>query len=644
MRWTYIIPRLILVTMLWAFVAFGVDPLLRSSSVLALQAVTGAKADIGSLRTQFFPPSVTLDRVALASAGRPGKNLLEFDRLHFRLGADSLAHRRFVVEEGRIDGLSFDTRRTDDGQLEKTAEPVPEEPSWMTEQLTELGSDWLSNLTDQFRSQLDPNVLETYREGTQIYNKWDIHFQDLTTRAKAMKPRVEGLKTQFENAREGDTLQQIEQFIQVAEQAEAVVLEVQQFREDLKSIVPDVRQDFATLNEARVHDQEKVRHALLLLKPDARRISQALLGKTMYLQIQQVLTWVQAARQYQSDLHKQVRPARSSGREFGFAAKTPAPDFLLKTLALSGQISVNEELIPFKAMLSDVTEDPKLLGRPCVLRLKADGSRPLQLRVTYDATGEIPWSELLADYRDTNAVPLRAGKADKASLHATLNDLNWTSRLSLIEDQIEGQIDLSSQIGNLVFQASNDVRPEIIDAANDAFSAVKTLNASVTLSGSLLRPEIDLQSDLGEQVAQGVQLAFTHQLDRAKERLLSEVNSYAGDQIQKLKGRFSEDYEKLMADNSDLLEQVNEVRTIVASLQSGQVDPSTVFRNVTNSKLIKDKDKEKIYKALGEMDGVLHLGKLPGRLEDQLPIAPGNLPPLPSGVIPKFPARRSPGP
>ena len=218
MRWTYIIPRLLLVAMLWAFVAFGVDPLLCYSGVQSLQAVTGARADVGALRTQFFPPSLTLERVALASAGRPGKNILEFDRLHLRLEADSLAHRRFVVEEGRIDGLSFDTRRSDDGQLEKPAAPESDEPSWMTEQLTELGSEWLSDLTDQVKSQLDPNVLETYRAGTQIYEKWDVHFQDLTSRAKVMKLRVEALKTHFENAREGDTLQQIEQFIRVAEQ------------------------------------------------------------------------------------------------------------------------------------------------------------------------------------------------------------------------------------------------------------------------------------------------------------------------------------------------------------------------------------------------------------------------------------------
>ena len=32
MRWTYLIPRLILVALIWGFVAYGLDPLLRLGS------------------------------------------------------------------------------------------------------------------------------------------------------------------------------------------------------------------------------------------------------------------------------------------------------------------------------------------------------------------------------------------------------------------------------------------------------------------------------------------------------------------------------------------------------------------------------------------------------------------------------------
>jgi hypothetical protein len=245
------------------------------------------------------------------------------------------------------------------------------------------------------------------------------------------------------------------------------------------------------------------------------------------------------------------------------------------------------------------------------------------MKVTYDATGERPRAEMLADFRDTNPLPLVAGKSDKASVHATLSDLSWTTRLALIEDTIEGNIDLQSNITNLNFQASDDVRSEITEAANDAFNSIRVLNASVKLGGTLRDPVIDLQSDVGEQVALGVQTAFTNQLDRAKERLISEVNSYANDQIGKLKERFTGEYDKLREDNKELLAQINEVREIVATLQSGKLDTQTIFRQVKNSKLIPQKDQEKITRVMDEIDNTLQGRSLPLGIQEKLHLPQG---------------------
>ena len=60
MRWSYIIPRLIIVGLLWGFLVYGVDPLLRYSTVQSLQTVTGAKVDVAELQTTYFPPSFSI--------------------------------------------------------------------------------------------------------------------------------------------------------------------------------------------------------------------------------------------------------------------------------------------------------------------------------------------------------------------------------------------------------------------------------------------------------------------------------------------------------------------------------------------------------------------------------------------------------
>ncbi|MGB0741179.1 MAG: hypothetical protein ACPGXX_13985, partial [Planctomycetaceae bacterium] len=172
MRWKWILPRFIIVAMLVGFLQFGVDPLLRYAGVHSLQAITGAKVDINSVSTSFFPLSARIDGLALASRGRPGKNILELNQLSFRLEPHSLSRRRFVVRDARMEGLQFDTVRNDDGQLPFQQVPEETEPSWLAEKLADASRDWLQEMESTAFEQLDPNQLQTWRLGQTLYQEW----------------------------------------------------------------------------------------------------------------------------------------------------------------------------------------------------------------------------------------------------------------------------------------------------------------------------------------------------------------------------------------------------------------------------------------------------------------------------------------
>lgn len=149
MRWKWIVPRVLLVLMIWSFLRWGLDPALRYGLVSGLQSATGARVDVAALRTGFFPPTVTIEGTALASPRRPGRNLFEFERMHLQLEPDSLSHRRFVVESGEVRNLRFDTNRSDDGRLAPGEISESTEPSWMQEQLKEVSDQWLHQLAER---------------------------------------------------------------------------------------------------------------------------------------------------------------------------------------------------------------------------------------------------------------------------------------------------------------------------------------------------------------------------------------------------------------------------------------------------------------------------------------------------------------
>ncbi|MFM8725880.1 MAG: hypothetical protein ACKON9_12240, partial [Planctomycetaceae bacterium] len=69
MRWKWIVPRLLIAFSVWAFIHWGMDPLLRWTAVSALQSVTGARVDIRRVVTTFFPPSIDFQRMTVQVTG-----------------------------------------------------------------------------------------------------------------------------------------------------------------------------------------------------------------------------------------------------------------------------------------------------------------------------------------------------------------------------------------------------------------------------------------------------------------------------------------------------------------------------------------------------------------------------------------------
>ena len=619
MRWKWIVPRLLIAFSIWAFIHWGMDPLLRWTAVSALQSVTGARVDIRRVVTTFFPPSIDIQQTAVASARRRGRNLFEFDRMSLQLENRSLSQRRFVISDGRIENLQFDTWRSDDGQLEKPATPVVEEPSWASEKLKELGDEWLTQLSEQARAQLDPNTLETWRLGSEVYEQWDVRFEDLTDRARDLEPRVRSLSEQFKLAKEGSTVDQIEKYLEVAREADLVLQDARRLQNDLKQMAPEVRTDFESINQARLNDQQMIQQKIALLKPDGRRISQALLGRDVYLRVQEMLTWFELFRSYQSELTQQVQPPRNPGRTWPVLPVSPGPAFHARKLSLSGNMSIDRDLVPWQAVLSDITSDPRLLGKPAVLEASAAGPRPLQLKYTVDATTDVLRSELTAELRDPQGFALAAGRRQKARFEAGLSNLTWTAQVALTGNDMSGFIQLVSDIDGLSFEASDDVRPEILEAANEALHDIQSLDVVLALTGTLQKPDIVLSTELGDQIASGIQTAVMHQLDRARARLLEEADRQATAQLARLRTRFGEEYNRLAKENEQLITQVQEVTQLLAALRSGKVDPRAVIQQVSNSKLLKERDRESVQRVVNGVNGVMQ-GQLPQELLQKLPI------------------------
>jgi hypothetical protein len=69
---------------------------------------------------------------------------------------------------------------------------------------------------------------------------------------------------------------------------------------------------------------------------------------------------------------------------------------------------------------------------------------------------------------------------------------------------------------------------------NQALQHVQQLNATLALSGTLRRPSVRLRSDLGPQLAEGLNTAFRQELRARVEQLTDRVGKEVGGQLDKL--------------------------------------------------------------------------------------------------------------
>ena len=67
-RWKYVIPRLLALTLIAIAIWLGTDPLLRWSFLRSAQQVAGAKVEIRSLKTDLWRGSIQIGHVTVADS------------------------------------------------------------------------------------------------------------------------------------------------------------------------------------------------------------------------------------------------------------------------------------------------------------------------------------------------------------------------------------------------------------------------------------------------------------------------------------------------------------------------------------------------------------------------------------------------
>ncbi len=587
MRWSYILPRAILLGLVWAFFSFGFDPLLRGGLIYSGQRSARAKVEIAELSTTFFAPSLKANNVQVANRKHPGTNLVEFTDLHAKVETRPLLRKSFIVEEASLSGLRWDTKRADSGLLPGDKPDLSEGSDSQVldkvkQEMLARGRDWLAGLLDRAKLDLDPQQFETVRLGHELEERWPKEFGRYDDEINALKQRIDELRNAVK-IKTGNELEKADRYARAAQDAERLLHEIEQLKGKFGQSMRQAQDDMHAMNEAKDHDLMKIKEKADILHLDPNEITEFLLGPELTNRLETAIGWVKFLRERIQLATDEPKPERIRGENILFKRKEELPLLLIRLLNVDGEGDFNGEQLAFKGTISGVTTDPKIHGKPIIVRidgagvgadagvsgmalatgkssrfaaspaasavpLTKDSALNVQLKAVLDFTKEVPEHQFLLSYKEPRPDERELGNSDSVKLAVASKGLDCLADLKLVGDDLSGRINFRQALESITAKPG-DKRfkgdDRVLEVVQDVVSGIRKIEAEMNLSGTALKPRFKLQSNLGHELSDGINTAFARQLEAGRRDLLVRFNQETSQRSAKLTQLYEEQIQKL---------------------------------------------------------------------------------------------------
>ena len=576
MRWKFVIPFLVFIVIIVAFVAFFLDGIVESIVEERASLLNGAKVEIDDLDIGFLRPGVRIRGLAVANADNPWRNVIEVGDIGISVSVLPLFSKRVVIDEMAMEGLRLNTQRKTSGELPRRlkerlkAQEKGEKPTKPAEipcvKLPNLevlkGKFDVKELVDINRLESVKRAKRLSEEVSKMKSTWESKRADMDVKAKVegiiakvqgsleslQKAEVKGpadvlrLQGDLQNLREAtDALKEIRTGIET--EKAAFMKHVTTLQKSLKDEIEALKEmDLqAILKDLGLEQFTKVRLAEAFLCPS--------LGKALRLiwnNADKIRTFMPKRGK---DEPVQTR-IRAKGRDVVFPAIKKGPDFLLR----EARLSMEQEKWSLEGNIRGVTSDPVSYGKPT--RIDVQGKRPkLALNAILDHTGKTPVDTVSLHLTGHPLEGFRFSENPLSLSTIARGFLDFTADLALKGDSID--LKTRATMKNLVLSFSEEGKENlVVQMVKDAMKTVPSLGIGVAAKGTRDKPQLSISSDLDQ--------LFAGQLKRFAGKKVDELRASLGAQIDGASGKDMKGFSDALAQGKlDILNQFGSDESLV---------------------------------------------------------------------------------
>ena len=569
LRLEALIPIAIVSAGTWAYAAFMLDGHVRKGLEFALSKGYGAQVDIAGVDINFREPSLTFERIQLTDKEKPSLNALEIGKIRFALLWDALLRAKIVINESSITGISLYSPRKTPGEVFPPPPPEPQKGPGITDKIADdlkaeaeaqlknngfadvakiLGGADVNDQLQQFRDQLksEAKIKDLQTTLASKKDQWAKRINELPKpdEMKNLVDRVKSAKINTSNPMEAKN--QLEALKNDLTRAQAIVATYQKSQKDIQTDVGGFNDSLKEIDEAAKEDLALLQTKFQLPNIDKESLTKALISRVMGDKLQKLMGFVSKAKAYLPDKTKHgpekpefVPHPRGKGRTYKFPVTVGYPLFWLKLAEISSKSTPEGFSGDFSGKLLNVTTDSALINKPTVFDLAGSAPRQeirdLDLKLVMDYRGDegVTTMDLLIG---AHPFPEQSFvKSEDVTLGVNQSLASLKTRAAFQGGEIKATI--VENIANPIFKMDAKA-PLLKEALISATDRIKNLGMTVTLSGSFLSPKLGFDSNLGTELAAGLQAHLKAKIDGAKAKLKSFVDDRIHGERQKLMAEY----------------------------------------------------------------------------------------------------------
>jgi uncharacterized protein (TIGR03545 family) len=623
-RFEAVIPIGIIGIIIWLYATFLLDGHIRRGLEYTSSKLYGAQVDVASVKIRFGDPSLTIGRIQVTNKDHPMMNAVEIGQIRFAMLWDALLRGKLVIDESSITEISVNSARKSPGLVYPPAPPPVDEGPGLTDKITQdlkaeveaqlskngfaevakiLGGADAGEQLKQFRDQLvsESKIKELQTTLTVKQGEWTKRIQELP-RPELIQATIQKIKaTNINVSNPVEAKNKLESLKKDLDQAQSIVDSYQNGQKDIQADIGGFQEGLKQIDEAAKNDLKFLQDKFKLPEIDEGSLTKALIARLMGDKLQKLMGFVVAAKAYMpTKTSSKEKPEfiphpRGRGRTYKFPVTVGYPLFWLKTALISSKATPDGFSGNFGGQLLNVTTDPALINRPTVLEVT--GSAPKQ---EIEDLG----LKLVMDYRQGDGrttLNFDIGRYPfPAQSFVESDDVSFSlkpSKAALKVNALFASEEMNAKIQQLVknpeFNADAKA-PLLKEALLSATSKIGNLGMTVTLSGGFLSPKIGFDSNLGSELANGLERHLKAKIDAEKSKLKSFVDGRIQGERQKLMAEYAKAQNAL---DSILKGKDAEFRSLQADLQKAYKEKGS-----GESKKLQDDLKKKgsdLFKQLG---------------------------------------------